>query len=152
MSGKATVQIRFATTLDVAMVMDWPQALGLVDPKLMRRLEIGELEVEVVNGETRIGPYESPPEDPFTAPVIVAVRRLICFFPKRKWRMAADGPWLSIDFEPAWGEEATPENDKRSFAVWLRTGEVWRIGQDGAVDDDAGPVDFEALDPERDRL
>lgn len=150
MAGKATVNIRFDTTHDMAMVMDWPQALGLLDAKVMRNLEIGELHVEIVNGETRIGPYEAPPEDPFTAPVLVAVRRLICFFPKRRWQMTTNGEWLSVDFEPAWGEEATPENDKRQFAVWLRTGDAYRLNEDGAVEDE--PIDFEQLDPTKDRL
>jgi hypothetical protein len=156
MSGEAHVTIRFRTTLPVAMVADWPAALGLLNPKLHRDLEISDLEVEI-NGETRIGPdtniaaYHGGTQvlDPFTAPVLVTLRRLLCFFPNRRWQVTANGPWLSVDFEPAWGEEATEENAKRSFAIWLHTGEAYRV-IDGAADDD--PIALDELDPEKDRL
>lgn len=146
MSGEAHVTIRFRTTLPVAMVADWPQALGLLDPKKMRDLQIEGYELEV-DGDTRIGP--PTPIDPFTAPVLVTLRRLICFFPGRIWRLKSSGSWLSLDFEPAWGEEATPENDKRAFAIRLNTGEAYRV-VNAAVEDDPIPLDL--MDPEKDRL
>lgn len=150
MAGEAQVTIRFNTTLPVAMVTDWSRALGLLDPQLHHELQISSpLEVEI-NGETRIGPDDRPPLDPFTVPVLLAVRRLICFFPRRNWQMRTQSEWLAIDFEPAWGEEASPANDGRKFAIWLNTAAVYRIDEHGAAEDD--PIPLEQLDPEKDRL
>lgn len=59
MAGRAEVTIRFETTHDLAMVMDWTRALGLLDPAKMRDLQIEQLEVDV-QGDTRIGPDDSP--------------------------------------------------------------------------------------------
>lgn len=87
--------------------------------------------------------------DVFTAPVLVTLRRLLCFFPDRVWIAKYDpnGPWLSVDFEPLWGAEATPENGEQQFAIWIATGNAYRV-VDSAVEDD--PIDLEQLDPERD--
>lgn len=151
MAGEAQVTIRFTTTLPVAMVTDWSQALGLLDPQLHEELQFSSpLEVEIT-GETRIGPSDTP-VDVFTVPVLVAVRRLLCFFPRRHWHMQNLSSWLAIDFEPAWGEEATPESDGRKFAIWLNTGDVYRCGADGEIDDDTGIIPLADLDPEKDRL
>jgi hypothetical protein len=168
MSGEAHVTIKFRTTLPIAMVADWPAALGLLDPKKMRDLQIDGFELEV-EGDTRLGPptpvapYHGgeqpswggdsgrPPLDPFTAPVLVSLRRLLCFFPGRSWHVHANGMhWLLVDFEPAWGEEATAANDKRSFSIWLNTGDVYRVDSFGAAEDDPIPLDL--MDPEKDRL
>lgn len=58
MAGSATVTISFKTTLPVAMIVDWPAALGLIDPKKMRDLKIEQLEVDV-QGDARIGPDDN---------------------------------------------------------------------------------------------
>jgi hypothetical protein len=58
MAGRARVTISFETTLPVAMIADWPAALGLVDPKKMRDLQIEKFEVDV-QGDTRIGPDDN---------------------------------------------------------------------------------------------
>jgi hypothetical protein len=59
-------------------------------------------------------------------------------FPKRIIRVKNDpaSPWLEVDVEPAWGEEATPDNAERKFAVWKATQRIYRVGPDGACEDD----------------
>jgi hypothetical protein len=76
----------------------------------------------------------------------------LCFFPGRAWRLgySPGSGWLLIDFEPAWGQEATPENAARSFSLWLNTGAVYRVDSCGAAEDD--PIPLETLNPETDKL
>jgi hypothetical protein len=65
------------------------------------------------------------------------VQAILDEFRKRKIHITVDpgGPWISVDVEPAWGEEATPENAERKFAVWATSQQVYRVGPDGAVED-----------------
>lgn len=58
MAGRARVTITFETTLPVAMIADWPAALGLIDPQKMRDLQIEQLEVDV-QGDARLGPDDN---------------------------------------------------------------------------------------------
>lgn len=59
-------------------------------------------------------------------------------FPNRIIRVKNDpsSPWLEVDVEPAWGQEATPANAERKFAVWEATQRIFRVGADGAVEDE----------------
>jgi hypothetical protein len=90
-------------------------------------------------------------DDVFTAPVLVTLRRLLCFFPGRGWWLnhSPQSPWLLVHFAPAWGEEATPANGKQNFAIWLVTAAAYEIRGE-AVEDD--PIPLERLDPERDLI
>jgi hypothetical protein len=143
---RARVSVQFTTRDPHAMIRDWSHALGLDDAAALMELQVADrvqLEVEPIE-------KLAPPVDPFTAPVLVNLRRLLCFFPRRRWHLTASDSWLTVDFEPAWGEEATPANDKRSFAIWLNTGEAYRVDEFGAAADDPIPLDL--MNPEQDRL
>lgn len=144
---RARVRVTFTTRDPHAMIRDWSHTLGLDDAATLMELQVADrvqLEVEPVE-------KVAPPVDPFTAPVLVALRRLLCFFPGRSWHVHSSGmSWLLVDFEPAWGEEATAANDKRAFSIWLNTGDVYRVDSFGAAEDDPVPLDL--MDPERDRL
>jgi hypothetical protein len=48
-------------------------------------------------------------------------------------------PWLNVKVDPAWGEEATPENGERHFAIWNYTGDVYDV-RDEMVGEDPIPV------------
>jgi hypothetical protein len=58
MAGRAKVTISFETTHELAMVMDWPRALGLLDPQKMKDLRIESFDLEV-DGDTRLGPDDN---------------------------------------------------------------------------------------------
>jgi hypothetical protein len=143
----ARVSMTFTTRDPHAMMRDWSHALGLDDAAALMELQVADrVQLEVVPIDE-----SATPVDPFTAPVLVTLRRLLCFFPGRGWQMTLKGrDWLTLDIEPAWGEEATPANDKRAFAIWLTSGDAYRVGDDGAVEDDPLPLDL--MNPEQDRL
>lgn len=88
-------------------------------------------------------------DDVFTAPVLVTLRRLLCFFPTREWRLRHEpqSPWLAVRFGPAWGEEATPANGRQHFAIWLATAAAYEILDEAVVGE---PIPLERLNPERD--
>jgi hypothetical protein len=68
----------------------------------------------------------------------VGLRSIEEAFPRRVIKVKDDpaSPWLEVDIEPAWGEEATPDNAERKFAVWKATQRIYRVGLDGACEDD----------------
>jgi hypothetical protein len=68
----------------------------------------------------------------------VGLRSIEEAFPRRVIKVKDDpmSPWLEVDIEPAWGQEATPDNAERKFAVWKATQRIYRVGLDGACEDD----------------
>lgn len=55
--------------------------------------------------------------------------------PQRRWEQGIAGPWLLVTL----GQPSEGENEayaRWEFAIWKRTGAVYRVGLDGAVPDD----------------
>lgn len=66
-----------------------------------------------------------------------AIGRLLERYPDRQYTLthAPDTQWVQLDFAPRWGEEATEENGAQRFGIWP-TGDIYRVGDQGAVDDE----------------
>jgi hypothetical protein len=72
----------------------------------------------------------------------VGLRSIEEAFPKRIIHVKDDpaSPWLEVDVETAWGEEATPDNAERKFAVWKATQRIYRVDPNTHAVADDDPV------------
>lgn len=68
--------------------------------------------------------------------------RIVNGFSERKIRIEweATNPWLQVTVEPYWGQQASPTNAERKFAVWQLTQDVYDVHEDGSVHDEPVPL------------